>query len=149
MVKHVIVRDNIAISGSGITCWSPSVVHVTKTEHWLILVSRHLPGSSKHQLEPPSMFTSPGQATSTAPSSSSLLPQTPPVPPIQPHLAPSLRLRARTVLEDSRDACLGVVSRQFDGALSSAGLTKAGCWVCTAIEHDSEYYDRIRSSNSQ
>ena len=56
---------------------------------------------SRHQLKLP--FTSPGQATSAALSSSS--PPSALVPPPRPHLYPPLRLRALAVLEDGHDPC--------------------------------------------
>ena len=57
--------------------------------------------SSKHQLKLP--FTSPGQATSAALSSSS--PPSALVSPPRPHLYPPLRLRALAVLEEGHDPC--------------------------------------------
>ena len=64
--------------------------------------------AAKHQLEPPPM--SPNHVTLKAPSSSSPS-HTLQYSPLQPHMHLLSRLRALTVLDDGRGACLGVASR--------------------------------------
>ena len=93
---------------------------------------------------PKSTFRSPGPATSTDPT-----PQVSPralVPPLRPHLRLSLRLRAPVVLEDGRGPCFGLASRQFEAALSGAGVTKVGNWWERAIEKEKESPRRVGPS---